>query len=89
MALSIGGFVCDFVDILNTVSGTLFNLQNLNILNMYKVIYQNVDNAGFKVMFYEIVLNTKQNKHFKVVVKMTYTKDVKLHYCQESIHSTD
>ena len=61
MALSIGGFVCDFVDILNTVFGTLFHLQNLNILNMYKVIYQNVDNAGFKVMFYELFLNTKQN----------------------------
>ena len=73
MALSIGGFVWDLVDILLTVSGTLFCLQNLNNLNMYKVIYQNVDNAGFKLMFYELFLNTKQNKHFKVVVKMTYT----------------
>ena len=45
---------------------------------MYKVIYQNVDDTGFKVMFYELFLNTKQNKLFKVVAKMTYTKDIKL-----------
>ena len=44
---------------------------------MYKVIHQNVDNAGFKAKFYEFSLNTKQNKHSKVVVRMTYTKDVK------------
>ena len=89
MALSIGGFVWDLVDILDTVVGVLFHLKNWNILNIYKVIYQNVDNTGFKLMFYELFLNTKQNKHFKVFVKMTYTKDVKLNYCQESNHSTD
>ena len=80
MALSIGRFVWDLVDILDTVFGTLFRLHNLNILNMYTVIYQNVDNAGFKLMFYELFLNTKQNEHVKVVVKITYTKDVKLKY---------
>ena len=89
MASSIGGFVWDLADILDTVVGVLFHLKILNILNIYKVIYQNVDNTGFKLMFYELFLNTKQNKHFKVVVKMTYTKDVKLNYCQESNHSTD
>ena len=89
MALSIRGFVKDLIDVLDTVSGRLFHLQNLNILNMCKVIYQNVDNAGFKLMFYELFLNTKQNKKIKVFVKMTYTKDVKLNYCQESNHSTD
>ena len=57
MALSIGGFVWDLLDVLDTVSGTLFYLQNLDILNMYKVIYQNIDNAGFKLMFYELFLN--------------------------------
>ena len=56
---------------------------------MCTVIYQNFDNTGFKFMFYELSLNTKQNKHVKVAVKMTYTKDVKLKYCQESTHSTD
>ena len=89
MALSIGGFVWDLVDVLDTVVGVLFHLKNWNILNIYKVIYQNVDNTGFKLMFYELFLNTKQNKHFKVFVKMTYTKDVKLNHCQESNHSTD
>ena len=64
MALSISGFVWDLVDILDTVPDTLFYLQNLNNLNMYKVIYQNVENAGFKLMLYEWFLNTKQNKHF-------------------------
>ena len=89
MALSIGGFVWDEIDILDTVSGTLFHLKNLNILNMCKVIYPNVDNAGFKLMFYELFLNTKQKNHVKVFVKMTYTKDVKLNYCQKSTYSTD
>ena len=86
MALSIGGFVWHLVDVLDTVCGTLFYLQKLNNLNMYKVIYQNVDNAGFKVMFYELFF---KNKHFKVVVKMTYKKYVKLNDFQESTHSTD
>ena len=66
---------------------TLFHLQNLNILNIYNVIYQNVGNAGFKLVFYELFLNSKHNKHVKIVVKMAYTKDVKLNYGQES--STD
>ena len=44
---------------------------------MYKVIYQNVDNAGFELMLYEWFLHTKQNNHFKVVVKTTCTTDVK------------
>ena len=87
--MSTGEFVWDLVDVLDTVLGTLFHVQNLNILNMCIVIYQNVDNAGFKLMFCELFLNTKQNKHVKVVVKMTYTKDVKFNYCQESTHSTD
>ena len=56
---------------------------------MYKGIYQNVDNTGFKLMFYELFLNTKQNKYFKISVKMTYTKDVKLTYYQESNQSID
>ena len=89
MALSIGGFVWDLVDILDTVVGVLFHLKNWNILNIYKVIYQNVDKTGFKLMFYELFLNTKQTKHFKVFVKMTYTKDFKLNYCKESNQSTD
>jgi len=60
MALSIGGFVWHLVDILDTVSGTLLYLQNFNNLNVYKVIYQNVENAGFKLMLYEWFLKTKQ-----------------------------
>jgi len=52
MALSIGGFVWDLVDIFDTVVDVLFHWKKLNILNIYKVIYQNVDNTGFKLMFY-------------------------------------
>ena len=58
MALSIGGFVLDLVDVLDTVVGVLFHWKNLNILNIYKVIYQNVDNTSFKLMFYELFLKT-------------------------------
>ena len=93
MALSIFRFVCDLVD--TYVKYSLWyivqftELEYLTYFFMYKVICQNVANDGFKVMFYELFLNTKQNKHFKVVARMTYTKDVKLSYCQESIHSTD
>ena len=93
MASSIGRFVCDLIDTYVKYSlwyiVPFIEIEYLTYFFMSKVICQNVDNAGFKVMFYELFSNTKQNKHFKVVARITYTKDVKLSYCQESIHSPD